>query len=160
MNVLEKNQSALAAPFFRLGGAALSLSAVAQVMLILLIALLFSFGLRRFLSLHVLSRLGLQQGTRESVAVITSYALATLLGIVLLQAIGINLASLAVVASSLGVGIGFGLREITKNFISGIALLVERKLKVGDFVETENVCGYISEISLRSTVIRTIAVRV
>ena len=156
VDVLRQIQSILEAPFFQLGESAISLSAIAQFLLIILIALLVSFGLKRFLSFQVLSRLGLQQGTRESISAITSYVLATLLCIVLLQAVGINLASLAVVAGSLGIGIGFGLQEITKNFISGLTLLVEQKLKVGDFVEAGEVCGHIIEISLRSTVIRTI----
>ncbi len=149
-------QSILETPLLRLGSSVISLSGIAQFLLVILITLLVSLGLRRFLSLQVLSRLGLKQGTRESIATITSYALASLLGIVLLQLVGINLASLAVVAGSLGIGIGFGLQEITKNFISGLTLLVEQKLKVGDFVEGEDFCGYIAEISLRSTVIRTI----
>lgn len=156
LNALEKIQSILETPLLRLGRSAVSLSAIAQLLLIALAVLAVAFGLKRFLSLHVLKRLGLQQGTRESVAVITSYALATPLGIVLLQAAGINLASLTVIAGSLGVGIGFGLQEITKNFVSGIALLLERKLKVGDFVEAGEISGYIDEISLRSTVIRTV----
>ncbi len=156
LNLLRQIKTILGTPFFRLGNSVISLSMIAQFLLIILIVLGVSFGLRRFLSLQVLHRLGLQQGTRESVSTITSYTLATLLCIVLLQAVGINLASLAVVAGSLGIGIGFGLQEITKNFISGLTLLVERKLKVGDFVEGGDVCGYITEISLRSTVIRTI----
>ncbi|MEN8445868.1 MAG: mechanosensitive ion channel domain-containing protein, partial [Cyanobacteria bacterium J06555_13] len=89
-------------------------------------------------------------------AMIASYALGTLVCIVLLQATGINLDSLAVVAGSLGIGIGFGLQEITKNFTSGLTLLIERKLKVGDYVEFNDLKGYITEISLRSTVIQTL----
>ncbi len=104
----------------------------------------------------MLKRLGLRQGSRESIATITSYISGTLLCIVLLQASGINVVSLAVIASSLGIGIGFGLQEITKNFISGLALLVEQKLTVGNSVEIDDLLGYITEISLRSTVIRTI----
>ena len=156
VDVLRQIQSVLETPFFQLGESAISLSVIAQLLLIILIALLVSLGSKRFLSFQVLGRLGLQQGTRESISAITSYVLATLLCVVLLQAVGINLASLAVVAGSLGIGIGFGLQEITKNFISGLTLLIEQKLKVGDFVETGEVCGHITEISLRSTVIRTI----
>ena len=156
LTFLRQIQTILETPLFRLGSSVISLSGIAQLLLVILITMLVSLGLRRFLSLQVLGRLGLKQGTRESVATITSYVLATLLGIVLLQVVGINFASLAVVAGSLGIGIGFGLQEITKNFISGLALLIEQKLKVGDFVEGEGFCGYITEISLRSTVILTI----
>ncbi len=143
-------------PSFRLGNQVIALSAIAQFLFILLIAILASWGLRRLLSFQVLTRLGLAQGSRESIAVITSYLSGTLLFILLLPLAGINLASLAVIAGSLGIGIGFGLQEITKNFTSGITLLVERKLKVGDFVELNDLSGYIAEISLRSTVIRTL----
>ena len=143
-------------PSFRLGSQVISLSAIAQFLLIFLIAMLVSWGLRRFLSFQVLARLGMAQGSRESIAAITSYLSGTLLFVVLLQMAGINLSSLAVLAGSLGIGIGFGLQEITKNFTSGITLLIERKLKVGDFVELNDLSGYIAEISLRSTVIRTL----
>ncbi len=141
---------------FRLGNQVIAFSAIAQFLLILLITLLVSWSLRRVLSLQVLTRLGMAQGSRESIATITSYLSGTLLFIVLLQLAGINLASLAVLAGSLGIGIGFGLQEITQNFTSGLTLLIERKLKVGDFVELNELSGYITEISLRSTVIRTL----
>ena len=143
-------------PLLQLGERAIELSSVVQLLMIALVTVFFSFGLKQFLSLYLLKRLGLQQGSRESIATITSYALGVLLCIVLLQAAGINLASLAVLAGSLGIGIGFGLQEIIKNFTSGLTLLVERKLKVGDFIELNELSGYIAEISLRSTVIRTL----
>ncbi|PSN10942.1 mechanosensitive ion channel protein MscS [filamentous cyanobacterium CCT1] len=146
-------------PLLNFGNASLTLSAIAQFFLIVLIALLVSLGFKRILANQILSRLGLKQGTRESIATITSYSLATVLVLILLQAIGVNLASVAVLAGSLGIGIGFGLQDITRNFTSGIAMLVERKLKVGDFIEWERQTGYIVEISLRSTVIRTITQR-
>ncbi|WP_228024947.1 mechanosensitive ion channel domain-containing protein, partial [cf. Phormidesmis sp. LEGE 11477] len=152
-------QSVLNSPFFQLGNSALSLSAVAQFLLIVLITFLAGWGLRRFLSRRLLKHLGLRQGTRESVAAIASYTAGLILCLALLQTTGINIASLAVVAGSLGIGIGFGLQEITKNFISGLTLLVEQKLKVGDFIEIDDLLGHITEISLRSTIIRTITDR-
>lgn len=146
-------------PLMRIGGSAISLGAIAQFLLVLLIALAISLTLKQVLSNYVLGSIGLKQGTREAIATVTSYSLGTLFCIALLQAIGINLASLAVLAGSLGIGIGFGLQEITRNFISGLALLIEQKLKVGDFIEWEGMSGYIIDISLRSTVIRTITQR-
>jgi small-conductance mechanosensitive channel len=156
---LQAVNQVLNTPFLNFGSASLTLSAIAQFFLVLLIALLFSLGFKRIFANQILSRLGLKQGTRESIATITSYSLATILVLILLQALGVNLASVAVLAGSLGIGIGFGLQDITRNFISGIAMLVERKLKVGDFIEWEGLSGYITEISLRSTVIRTITKR-
>ncbi|MEB3211821.1 MAG: mechanosensitive ion channel domain-containing protein [Leptolyngbyaceae bacterium] len=146
-------------PFLRVGTVSLTLSAIAQFMLSLLIALLISLAFKRIFSEIILRRIGLRQGTRESIATITSYGLGTVLCLALLQALGINLASIAVLAGSLGIGIGFGLQDLTRNFTSGIAMLVEQKLKVGDFIEWEGLTGYITEISLRSTIIRTITQR-
>ena len=146
-------------PFLTIGTSALTLGAIAQVLVALLIALLLSLGLKRILSNQVLIHLGLRQGTRESIATILSYGLGAMIALVMLQAFGINLASVAVLAGSLGIGIGFGLQDLTRNFTSGVAILVEQKLKVGDFVEWEGLSGYIVEISLRSTVIRTITKR-
>ncbi|MEO0869850.1 MAG: mechanosensitive ion channel domain-containing protein, partial [Cyanobacteria bacterium J06642_11] len=158
-NFLETLQQVLDTPFLNIGGSALTLSAIAQFMLALLMALLFSLGFKRLLSNQILGRLGFKQGTRESIATITSYGAGMMVCIILLQALGINLASIAVLVGSLGIGIGFGLQDLTRNFTSGIAILVEQKLKVGDFVEWEGLSGYIAEISLRSTVIQTITKR-
>ncbi|TVP67518.1 MAG: mechanosensitive ion channel protein MscS [Leptolyngbya sp. LCM1.Bin17] len=152
-------QSVLHTPLFRFDSSALTLSLIAEFLLALLIAVLVAFGFKRVFANQILSRLGFRQGTRESIATITSYGLAVFLGLLLLQMLGINLASIAVLAGSLGIGIGFGLQDITRNFTSGIAMLVEQKLKVGDFIEWEGLSGYIVEISLRSTVIRTITQR-
>jgi small-conductance mechanosensitive channel len=146
-------------PILSIGGSSLTLSTLAQFFLAVLIALIFSFGFKHVLANPILRRLGFKQGARESISTIASYTVGTIFGLILLQALGVNLASVTVLAGSLGIGIGFGLQEITRNFVSGIAMLVEQKLKVGDFVEWEGLSGYIVEISLRSTVIRTITQR-
>jgi small-conductance mechanosensitive channel len=146
-------------PLLSFGNSSLTLSAIAQFLLALLIALIIAFGLKHVLADQILSRLGLKKGTRESIATIAGYGFGVIASLVLLQAIGVNLASIAVLAGSLGIGIGFGLQDLTRNFTSGIAMLVEQKLKVGDFIEWEGKSGYIAEIALRSTVIKTITER-
>lgn len=146
-------------PLLRIGGSVISLATLLQVFGVLLLALMLTLMVKRVLTRMVLRRLGLRQGTRESIATITSYGIGGLLAIALLQAVGINLASLAVIAGSLGIGIGFGLQDIVRNVISGITLLIERQLEVGDFIEWQGLSGYVAEISLRSTVIRTITER-
>lgn len=75
--------------------------------------------------------------------------------IIVLQSSGINLSSLAVVAGVLGLGIGFGLQNLASNFISGLTILFEQPIKVGDYVELNNLLGTVEKISIRSTVIRT-----
>lgn len=137
----------------------LSLQTIIKLLGILFLALLITLGVKRILAQQILGRLGLKEGHRESIAAIASYSLGTFLCIIILQAIGINLASLAVLAGSLGIGIGFGFQDIARNVISGLTLLFEQKLKVGDFIEWDGQSGYVAEISLRSTVIRTITQR-
>jgi small-conductance mechanosensitive channel len=76
--------------------------------------------------------------------------------VVAMQGVGINLSSLAVAAGAIGIGIGLGLQQAMNNFISGLILLFERSVKVGDFIELENgLQGTVREINMRSTVINT-----
>ncbi|MEO5622120.1 MAG: mechanosensitive ion channel domain-containing protein [Dokdonella sp.] len=81
------------------------------------------------------------------------WVLGTLVG---LQMVGFNLSSLAFIGGALGVGVGFGLQNIVSNFVSGIVLLVERTIKVGDFVDLQSgVRGTVAEIGVRYTRITT-----
>ena len=84
-----------------------------------------------------------------------SVGLAALGYVVVAQGMGLDFGALAVIFGALGVGVGFGLQDLTRNLSSGLTLLMEGKLKVGDLIEFGNTSGYIREISIRSTVIRT-----
>lgn len=85
------------------------------------------------------------------------YTLYTITGMLALSMLGISFEKMALVAGALSVGIGFGLQNIVNNFVSGIIILFERSLRVGDFVELESgLVGEVREIRIRSTVIRTL----
>lgn len=95
-------------------------------------------------------------GTREVFAKLFQIALFFIVFILLLQIMGINLTALAVFGGALGVGLGFGLQAIASNFISGIILLLERSLAVGDYIEMEDGRkGIIRELNMRSTTLET-----
>lgn len=146
--------SGLTAPI-PIGGYSVSIAAIVQLIVWILIVLFLSRALKQFLKHRLLIKLGIDEGNREAMATIISYGMATLGFIIVLHSTGFNLASFVVVAGGLGVGIGFGLQDVTKNFISGLTLLFERKLKVGDFVEFDGMSGYVKEVALRCTLIRT-----
>lgn len=142
-------------PMLKIGETAVSLSLILGLIVSLLIVISLTGTLKKFLKKKLLVRLRIDEGNREAIATIISYAIGTFTFVIVLQSTGFNLSSLAVLAGALGVGIGLGLQDLTRNFASGLTLLMERKLKVGDFVEFDGLSGYIKEVAIRSTLIRT-----
>ena len=142
-------------PIFQLGSESISIRWIFQVILLLVLVAILARFFKGVLKNQLLPRLGLDLGNREAISTVVSGAGGALGYIVVLQAVGINLDSLAVIIGGLGVGIGFGLQDVTRNLISGFTLLIERKVRVGDFVEIENISGYVQEVSMRATVIQT-----
>jgi small-conductance mechanosensitive channel len=94
--------------------------------------------------------------TRAVAAKILEIGIAILIFLLLLQVMGINLTALAVFGGALGVGIGFGLQAIASNFISGIIILLDRSISIGDYVELEDGrTGIVRELNMRSTTLET-----
>jgi small-conductance mechanosensitive channel len=104
---------------------------------------------------NVLAHRGFDIGMREAIGVIARYIIITLGTLVILQSAGIDLTSLNVLVGAVGVGLGFGLQNITSNFFSGLILLFERPIKIGDRVEIGGVVGEVREIGARATTIVT-----
>ncbi|MBF0288570.1 MAG: mechanosensitive ion channel [SAR324 cluster bacterium] len=130
---------------------------ILRVFLILGIAAFMSraiqSGLQRLTDLEK----GFSESANYTLGRLLHYALITLGTIVGLSSIGIDFSKLALIAGALSVGIGFGLQSIFNNFVSGLILLFERPIKVGDKVELESgVRGIIREINVRSTRIETL----
>ncbi|MCP9785149.1 mechanosensitive ion channel domain-containing protein, partial [Cyanobium sp. N5-Cardenillas] len=152
---LERFQKLFTAPLLPLGRQSFSLLWIVEVLLLLLAVSLAARGLKRLLAGRVLRWFSLPEGRREAVATLVSMGLAALGYVVVAQGMGLDIGALAVIFGALGVGIGFGLQELTRNLTSGLTLLMEGKLKVGDQIEFGDTSGFIREISIRSTVIRT-----
>src|SRR5258708_2475526 len=110
----------------------------------------------RIVSSRLQAAAGATRGALQPVATLVRYALVFLGLIVILQVAGLNLSSLAIFASVLGVGIGFGLQSIANNFVSGIILSFERPIKPGDFVSIADLQGTVQHIGARSTIMRTL----
>lgn len=128
------------------------ISLIAQAILVLVVA----NTVKQLLKRRILPRFGLAIGTQESLAAITSYIVATIGFLIVLETGGINLSSLAVFAGALGLGFGIGLQNLASNFISGLTLLFEQPIKIGDYVEVDQFAGIVEQISIRATTIRTI----
>ena len=94
-------------------------------------------------------------GIRQSLSTFTQYAVVVIGLYIALKTIGLDLTALTVFAGALGVGIGFGLQNITSNFISGILLLIERPLRVTDIVNVEGIDGTVTHIGIRAIKVRT-----
>jgi len=110
---------------------------------------------RYILQKKILASSGMEPGLRDSITTITVY-LFWLIGILAaLYAFGLNTTSLAVALGALGIGLGFGLQNIFNNFISGIILLFERPIQVGDAIEINETWATVTKINVRSTVVQT-----
>jgi potassium-dependent mechanosensitive channel len=144
-------------PLFALAGRTISLLWILSLILAIAFVLVATRVFGQFLKYRLLARLGIAVGNREAIATLGSYMIGGLGMLLVLDASGLNLSSLSLLAGGLGVGIGLGLQDFAKNLLSGVALLVEGKLQAGDYIEIDDrVAGYIKEISGRATVVRTI----
>src|SRR5213595_731693 len=130
------------------------------VQIFLLVALLiavfwFSSGTKRFLFNRVLAQSGLDRSLQYAIAQIISNIVLVIGVFFVLENTGIHLAALTVFAGAVGVGLGFGLQNIASNFISGLVILTERPITIGDRVEVAGIAGQVEHIRARSTVILT-----
>ena len=138
-----------------LPGVKLSLLQIVLLIAMLVAVFWFSSHSKRFLFNRFLANSGLDKSLQYAIAQITSHVVLIIGILVVLTNTGINLSALAVFAGAIGVGIGVGLQGIAANFISGLVILAERPIAIGDRVEVGNVTGQVDRIRARCTIIRT-----
>lgn len=154
MTWLQESTAYLHTPFFTWGDSSFTLSKL-LIMALFVIAAVLSIrllerGLKKLANPN--RRAPLSESAIYALSRIFRYIIWTLIIVFGLDFVGLNLSNLALVGGAIGVGIGFGLQTIFSNFISGIVLLVEQTLKVGDYVELQSgVGGRVSEIGIRYT---------
>src|SRR5467141_703898 len=140
--------------------AALPAIKLSLLQIFLLVALLIavfwiSSRTKRFLFNRLLAQSGLDRSLQYAIAQIVSNIVLVVGIFIVLENTGIHLAALTVFAGAVGVGVGFGLQNIASNFISGLVILAERPITIGDRVEVAGIAGQVEHIRARSTVIRT-----
>src|SRR5215468_911024 len=134
-----------------------------QVSFGVLLASIIVFGLayaaarvfQGWLDAHVLKPAGISGGVRDSIRIGVGYVGIVIAALAAFSYAGFNLSNLAILAGAFSVGIGFGLQSIVNNFVSGLILLAERPIKVGDLVVVGGEEGYVRKISVRSTEVET-----
>jgi small-conductance mechanosensitive channel len=139
----------------KLGNIRISLVGILAGVLIFAGGYLVTRWFQRWLDGNVMARGQVDLGVRNSVKTGIGYLGIAVAAVIGISAAGIDLSSLALVASALSVGIGFGLQNIVSNFVSGLILLVERPFKVGDWIVSGTSEGIVKRISVRATEIET-----
>ncbi len=141
---------------FSVGEAPVTGRDIFRVLMIFIVAFLLSRGIRFAIKRFSDREPGGTQASLYTVGRLTHYAIIVIALFVALSSIGLDFSNLALVAGALSVGIGFGLQSIVSNFVSGLIILFEHTLRVGDYIELDNgLTGTVKAINVRSTLINT-----
>ena len=140
---------------YTLGKIELSMAGLVYSILVLFLTQLFTGIWRRLVADYALKESGLSTGAKETVITISVYLIWSVGILVSLSVFGLNTTSIAVAFGALSIGLGFGLQNIANNFVSGLILLLERPIQVGDVVEVGGIWGEVKKINVRSTLVQT-----
>jgi small-conductance mechanosensitive channel len=128
---------------------------ILTVVLCLYGSLLISRAVQSILSEEVFPRRRVEKGVQISMGHLIHYAILLVGFLLALAALGVNFTNITIIGGALGVGIGFGLQTIVNNFVSGLILLFERPVRIGDYIEIQGLWGEIKKIGLRATTVET-----
>ncbi len=135
----------------KIGQTTISPAAILGSAALFLVGLLVTRAVRGWLEVRYLPKTGMDVGVRNSVAVAISYAGVVVALVLAFAALGLSFSQIALFASALSVGIGFGLQSVISNFVSGLILLAERPIRVGDWIAIGEMEGDVKAIHIRAT---------
>jgi len=142
-------------PIFTVGGEGISIISFFYFLVVIAFSIILSRLFNRFMRRNIYSKTEIEQGAQYTLSRLIRYGAVTIGFLIGLQMIGFDLSVLAVFGGLFGVGIGFGLQNIFSNFASGLILLLERPIQVGDIVEIDGVLGKVEEIRFRVAIVNT-----
>ena len=142
---------------FTIQGTKITLGKICWAILLFYIILSVSWLVRTYLEVNFYPKRNIESGVGISINRLIYYSFIVIAFVVAMEVMGISLQSLTVIIGALGVGIGFGLQNIVNNFASGLILLFERSIKVGDVVVVNGTWGTVRHLGLRATIIQTFA---
>jgi small-conductance mechanosensitive channel len=145
----------LTRPVVTIGRTYVNLVSLAEFLAALVIVIVAARFLGRLVGSRLLAYTAMSRGMQYALGRITYYAVVVIGLMIALQTSGIEMGSLTVVLGALGVGVGFGLQTIVNNFVSGLILLAERSVEVGDWIEVGGTGGRVERIGARSLTIIT-----
>jgi len=141
---------------FEINKQPITVSNLIMFVLVISVFAIISRIVRKVVRSQIFPRVAIEEGTQYTLLRVTHYLVIIVGAVVAFQFIGIDLTGLAVIFGLLSVGIGFGLQNVTSNFVAGLILLLERPIKVGDRITVGNTEGDVAEINIRSTTIRSL----
>lgn len=154
-DLFEKIRSLLDVQLFQFGGIPFTLWTLVYIVFLVVLLFYLAGKLQAWMATRAFIRTRLDVGARLAVASITRYALLLVGLLMILQTAGINLTTFNVLAGAVGIGLEFGLQNIVSNFISGLIIMFERPIKIGDRIVVDDVEGDVVEIGARSTKVLT-----
>jgi small-conductance mechanosensitive channel len=154
-NIINPLIEVLNTPLLTIGGTTITPWQIIYVLVALIVLFFIANRLKKWLINSLLTKSTMDLGARIAMGTIIKYLFILIGFVVIIQSIGVDLSTLTVAIGALGVGIGFGLQNVTNNFVSGIIILFERPIKVGDRIEVGDISGDVIDISMRATTVVT-----
>jgi len=140
---------------WKIGALNLSLGSILAFIFAIWVSVMLSRAIRFVLNADILPRFHLPRGIPSSISMMLHYCIITLGLLFALAAAGVHLSQLSIIVGALGVGIGFGLQSLVNNFVSGLILIFERPIKVGDKIQFGTNFGEVRSIGIRASNVRS-----
>ena len=139
----------------RIPGIGLTASQIMSLVVWITVAIWFASASKNFVLKRFLSQSGMDTSLQYTLAQVIGYVALALGLVIAMQNVGLNLSALAVFAGAVGVGLGLGLQTFAANFISGLQILAERPIKIGDRITVDGMTGQVESIRVRATTVVT-----